>query len=158
MGREGNKVKTKTILRALSAMCVSAVLTISTAFAQAPVPYHPGETLTFTVAFDGPDIAKLTGAQLYFRLSGALHPDQHGFTTQLSFNQSKTIRPGSFEVSLTIPDNAASGSYKLFQANTGTPDVGWSYQDNLPSLTIEVDNSTHLAMPTLKGITQDPRP
>lgn len=152
------KKRTKTAVRALCAMCASAVFTLSAAFAQAPTPYHPGDTISFTVTFDGPDVSKLTGANLYFRTSDAVRPDQKGFATQLAFSGSNTLRPGSFKVSLTIPENAASGSYHLFQANTGTPDVGWVYQDNLPSVTIEVDNSKHLAMPTLKSVTQDPRP
>ena len=141
------------------AFLLCATLFLSTAaFAQAPTPYHPGDTLSFKVRFEGADAGKLVNAQLYFRLTSAIHGDQQAFNTQIGVNQSKTISPGEFEVSIVIPRYMATGTYQLFQLNAGAGDVGFVYQNGLPSLIVNVDSHERLERPELKGITETSKP
>jgi hypothetical protein len=148
----------RAIVIALYAACVGAALTIPTAFAQAPTSYHPGQTVSFNVTFEGIDVSKLTGAQLTLDMISSLHDDQAGFVTQININPSHSTGVGSFEISMVIPDNQGSGTYRLASVSTGTPNIGFSYRDGLPTLTITIDNPNRFTKPALKSVKETSRP
>jgi hypothetical protein len=145
-------VKTKTIFFALCAVCASAVFSISTAFAQSPTVYHPGDSLSFTVKFDGDGVEKLTAAQVSLALSSPVREDQKAFLTSINLNSGGATRPGVFDASGKIPDFVASGTYTLRQVSTGTQFVGFLYRSDLPTITIAVENNQHFTQPQLKSV------
>jgi hypothetical protein len=157
--RWSSQMVIKTIVKAFCALCACVALaTASPTFAQIPAPYHPGETISFSISFDGKDASKMTGAQAYFRLTSRLHDEQQAFSTQLGVTTAKPISPGVFEISIVIPPNMATGTYSFFQANTGTPDVGFVYNEGLPILTVTIENSSEISKPAFKSIKETSKP
>ncbi|MGO9952883.1 MAG: hypothetical protein ACLPN1_11835 [Dissulfurispiraceae bacterium] len=137
---------------ALYALCVGAALTTSTAFAQVPTAYKPGDTLSFTIKFDGEGLEKLTNASVNLTLTSPVKEDQKAFLTYINVSAGSGARPGVFEVSAKIPDYTASGTYTLHVVNTGTPYVGFSYSEGLPSITITVINNDRFEKPKLRSV------
>lgn len=147
----------KAIYRALCALCASTIFTAA-AFAQAPTPYHPGETLSFTVTFTGPDADKVVGAQLSFELSGNAEPGQEAFSRTMMAGGGNEAAKGSLTVGVMIPKGIATGTYKLTRLSAGTRDVGWVYQSGLPDITVRVENPSHLKQPVLQSIKETSKP
>ena len=112
----------------------------STALAQPPAVYRPGKTVTIEAEFDGPDIDKLTGTTVWLNLDGSPSAGQENFQQQLRVDKAAPIGPGKFDVSGVIPDNIATGTYKLFRIDTGAPDVGASFMNGLPDIRIRIEN------------------
>jgi hypothetical protein len=146
-------MKTKLIVRVLYTFCVGAILTLcSEAFAQAPTAYKPGDTLSFTVRFEGDGIDRLAGAQVNLVLTSPIHDDQKNFLTYINANAGSAAKPGIFEATIKIPDFVASGTYTLRQVSTSTAYVGFTYKDDFPPITITVENKENFSQPKLKGI------
>lgn len=84
--------------------------------AQTPVPvvYHPGQTITVTVTFEGKDADKIVSAAMNMTIPEQ-PKDQAGFQNSFYSPASKNVGPNKFEISFTIPDLQASGDYKLDQ-------------------------------------------
>ena len=149
---------TKTITRALCALFAYVALA-TTAQAQAPTAYKPGDTLTFTVKFEGDGVDRLTGAQVTLDLTSHPQDDQKAFLTSLNANRTPAGgRAGVFDVSIKIPDFIASGTYMLRRVSTGTPYVGFSYSEDLPAITITVENHEHFTEPKLKSVEKTSNP
>jgi hypothetical protein len=149
----------KVIIRVFYALCACLTFaTTATAFAQAPTPYHPGQTISFTVTFEGVDAGKLLGAQLLFRLTSPLHEDQPGFDTIVNVSNSKPAGPDAFEASIVIPASTATGTYRLERVSAGAKETGFSYTDGLPALVVTVENPARFIKPAVKGIKETSRP
>lgn len=148
-------MKLKTIL---PVVCVWALAVMaSSVHAQAPTAYKPGDLLTFTVRFEGESASKLSNAGVHLDLTTPVHDDQKAFITYLNVTGGQT-KPGTFDTVLRIPDFIASGTYKLTHVNAGTPYVNFDYAQDLPDITITVDNSDHFAKPALKSVEKTSHP
>ena len=149
-------MKSQSIVATLCALCASAVMLISsTAFAQIESTFGPKEPISLTVTFEGSEADRLTGAQVYFELSGERQSDQLQYSGELNINQSKQVSPGVFVVSGNIPENAATGSYQLNQVRGIVNGGSIIYSKELPTLTVTVKNS--LVLPKLKSVTLNPK-
>lgn len=147
-------MKAKFIILALCA-CASAVFAISTAFAQAPAVYHPGDKIPYTVKFEGPNADKLTSVYLEFDRTGVAHKDQDSppFQQAVSAWELKTIGPGVYEVTLEIQPFSQSGTYKLAAVFSKIDQFQHNYGPDLPALSFTVDNPAHAPQwPELKGV------
>lgn len=143
----------------LCALCASLAITLNpSAFAQVPAPYHPNQKLSFRVTFEGLDVSKLTGANVYLNLQGPIRGDEQGFTNQIGLGQWTQISPGVFEVSTTIATNVATGTYSLVEVDALAGAIRFTYRDHLPELTISFDNNDHVKRPELKGIIETSKP
>lgn len=150
-------MKRMRIVSWLCALCAGLALA-PTVLAQATAVYHPGDTLSFTVKFDGDGVEKLTGAQVNLTLTSPPREDQKAFLTYINVSANGAVRPGVFEASGKIPDFVASGTYTLRQVSTGTQFVGFTYRDNLPSITIVIENDQHFTEPKLKSVEKTSNP
>jgi hypothetical protein len=97
-----------------------------------------------------PDANKIAGVSLTFGLQGSKTAGQEDFQDQLNANASVALPSHTFHVSITIPSNIASGTYKIIQASAGEPDVGGIYKGTeLPNLTVRIDNPRTFSKPKL---------
>ncbi len=117
---------------------------LSSAFMQAqgpgPLPRHPGDVIKYEIRFDGPnaDKIKTVSAQM---VTNSIPRDQSGFTN--GFGTSHQFTPSSpktFDIEMTIPNNIATGDYRLnsidARADEGAPT--YSNQDySVPIIHIE---------------------
>lgn len=112
--------------------------------------YKPGDTLHYTVTFDGNPSFDSVG--LYF-VAGEVPPDQSGLTNALTVGRSKKVSAGKFEVEEEIPANAASGTYRLSQVQAGiNPNGGKGYDASSFHESIEIDNGVRYEFPPLKSV------
>jgi hypothetical protein len=156
---KGETMAIKASIKALCALCASAILFVgSQALAQAPTAYKPGDLLTFTVRFDGDGIDKLNNANVHLDLMSPVHEDQKAFVKYLNVSSGNPTRPGVFDVSLKIPDFIASGTYTVRSVSTGTAYVNFTYNDDLPVITITVENNEHFTQPSLKSVEKTSHP
>lgn len=126
-------------------LCFSLLLA-SCAFAQQPQPLakHPGDVIKYQIVFDGPNADKIKTVFARMSCDGPIQKDQAGFTGQ--FNTVGQVPPSSaktFTVEMKIPDNAASGEWRLnFDAMAAEGSA--NYQDGqeftVPSVHIENPN------------------
>ncbi len=72
--------------------------------------YNPGDTLHYTVTFDGDPNFDSVG--VYFQ-GGEVPPDQSGLTNGFSVTRFRKAAPGKFEVEGEIPGNVATSTYRL---------------------------------------------
>jgi hypothetical protein len=106
-----------------------------------------------------PDRAlRFIGANAFFNLVSGPHADQAGFVPQLRLDNAAQSGPGEFTISLTVPATAASGTYRRGTVEANTHEVGLSYNQDLPSLAITVENPAHFTRPTLKSVKELSRP
>ena len=150
------------ILFALYALCVGAALTTSTASAQIPTAYKPGDLLTFIVVFDGPGTDQIGAINVEMHLTTPQHNDQPSFSTGFAASKIKPLGGGKFEVSTIIHEYVASGTYAFNRVTAGPAELGgiWDYPhaEGAPPITIIVDNDKHFAKPTLKSVEKTSKP
>jgi hypothetical protein len=127
--------------------------------AQAPV-YHNGDVIRVSVAFDGPDAARIEA--IAFAAEMGVQPDtsQAGFQNSFFCDQSKSKKtaPNTFECSFTIPGTQASGEYTLSQIR-GYAHVGdqiqlfWGSAADFPKKMLRIENSNKFLKPSIKDVT-----
>ncbi len=121
--------------------------------------YHPGETLTLSLAFDGPGAVQLH--ELRMTLTAPENKDQPGLAASIMTITSKKSGPEEFEVRYVIPESQATGDYNLVQviARTEGPNpLTFSYNrtNNLPPLAVRIENDRRGVKPKLKAVTALP--
>jgi hypothetical protein len=123
--------------------------------AQTPT-YHPGDTVTVSIAFDGPDADKITSAA--WNLSTPKTPNNEaGFSPSLYCSTSKVSGPKTFDVSCKIPNNQSSGEYQITELRGAVDSLGVTlfYErgtDEVPIIVIRIDNSHMLTKPSIKSV------
>jgi hypothetical protein len=114
-----------------------------------PATRHPGDVLKVQVKFDGPDAGKIKTVSLYLGYSGETIPaDQKGFRTGFSGDNTQATSPNTFQPSITIPNDAATGEYIVYvnaTANPGAWQYEGGYQFEFP--TIHIENRSTLTPP-----------
>jgi len=151
----------KAITQIIGALCACLIFaTASTAFAQLPTPYGPGDPVSFTVSFDGEGAKDVSSIDVRFNLGGRPADDQPGFAREFDITSVTPLAPGKFKVFGKIPTYVASGTFKLTSVFAGPSELGnvWDYEPVIPELTIVVRDDKHFAKPNLKGVEINPRP
>jgi hypothetical protein len=129
--------------------------------AQPPSKYHPGDTVKIVIMFDGKDAGKLAAAQASMTTGEQPPKDQAGFHNNLTLDNVNHTGPGTFEVSGQIPDNVATGIYRLTQIRAqseGVYQATFVYSDRLPDLNIMVENAKHFEKPSIKSVKEVSKP
>ncbi len=121
------------------------------------VSYKPSQNVIVVVTFEGKDASKVTGAEYTFQLDGQVPSSQPRFNEQLTCGQSKSAgRPNTFEISCSIPTNAADGDYHLSQITAlfrEFGNMGLLYNSaEFPARKIRIDNSNTLTKPAIKDV------
>lgn len=114
--------------------------------------YKPGDTLRYTVAFDGdPNFASLA---IVFQKRGPVEPSQTGLSAGFGISYFAKRAPGVFNVEGKIPPTTATGIYDLVEVDTGiAPSGSHSYDTKKFGLTISVENDQKYEFPPLKSVT-----
>lgn len=128
---------------------------LTSAFLQAqeapkPLPRHPGDVIKYEIEFGGPNADKIKTVSARMN-TDRVPKDQSGFTTQINTSgEFKESSPKTFVIEMKIPDNAATGDYRLF-VNANATEGGASYADgqefNIPA--IRVENPRTFAPPAI---------
>lgn len=118
--------------------------------------YHPGDMLRISVTFDGPDAGKIQRAAFAINTSESAK-NQPGFAISLYTQESKLTAPNTFEISVKIPENQASGDYLLtmIRGFVAEPEVMLEYHNtsgDFKERTYTIVNRDHLVKPTIKDI------
>lgn len=118
--------------------------------------YHPGDTITLSLVFDGPGAVQLH--ELRMTLTAPENKDQPGLAASIMTITSKKSGPEEFEVRYVIPESQATGDYNLIQvlARTAGPNpLTFSYDrtNNLPPLVVRIENDRRGVKPKLKAVT-----
>jgi|ERR1022692_3181318 hypothetical protein len=120
----------------------------------APV-YHAGDIIRISVTFEGPDAGKIRRAAVDMRISASAK-DQPGFAIDLYAGESRPTTPNTFEVSIKIPANQASGDYKLgmMRGFVDEPNVMLQYDapGDFKERIYTIENREHFVKPTIKDI------
>ena len=143
-------------------MCVCLILALI-AFsrnveAQA-LTFHPGQTATFDIVFEGKDAGDISSVAGRLTLTTTPKPDQPNFPTTMIVNSWKKTGPKAFELSIAIPGNSASGNYHFdqiyanFDDNKGAPVQVIYTPGEFPESTITVDNPKNIEKPKIKSLT-----
>ena len=112
--------------------------------------YKPGDTLRYTVTFDGDP--NFHSVAIIFQ-SNSVPPDQSGLRSNFDIEHSERTSRGIFEVDGTIPANAATGTYLLSVIQTRIDPQGVKdYDAKAFHETVDVDNSTKYEFPPLKSV------
>jgi hypothetical protein len=113
--------------------------------------YKPGDTVRYTVAFDGDP--KFDNVVMNF-YSQSVPPNQSGLTNGFSIGRFRKTASGTFEVEGEIPPNVASGRYELANVSAQISPYGSkSYDAREFHEVLTVDNSARYEFPPLKSIT-----
>jgi len=116
--------------------------------------YHPDDVIRLQVTFEGPNIADLRWVSIQLYGQQLVAKDQPGFENQLSGGDSKRISENTFETSFKIPQNAATGDYKLVLAAT-VPGRSLRYESpkDFKEEIFHIDNPSHFESPKIKSVT-----
>jgi hypothetical protein len=149
------------INRMLWTLILAILAFVGSAKAQATPPpvYHPGQTISVSVTFDGPDAPKIIGANMTAHLMGQPKPSQPEFQTGFGATEQTKTGPNTFKIDFTISDNQASGDYQFVQisatlqiGNNGRVSFVYAPQDyQIKTFTIENPNT--VTKPGIKNIT-----
>jgi hypothetical protein len=124
--------------------------------AQGPLPRHPGEVIKYQIKFDGPnaDKIKTVSAQM---ITNSIPKDQSGFTNGFgTAHQFTPSSPRTFDIELTIPDNIATGDYRLQMVAARADEGSATYSEQDYSVPIiHVENPRTFTPP---GIAVKPLP
>jgi hypothetical protein len=151
-------MKPNPISRAAIFMVLTALVFCGSAKAQtptAPVEYRPGDIIKISVTFEGKDADKITAVSMYLVNSNP-PTDQRGFQHDARSGDSKPTGPNTFELSYPIPDNIATGDYKLTDITASfykPAQVNLSYDvSEFPAKTFTIKNSKTLVKPKIKDV------
>ncbi len=114
------------------------------------LPKHPGDVIKYEIRFDGPnaDRIKTVTAQM---ITNSIPKDQSGFTngfgTAHLFNPSS---PKTFDIEMTIPNNIATGDYRLSRIDARADEGSAVYSDQDYSVPIiHVENPRTFTPPSI---------
>jgi len=140
----------KTIVMSILLIVVSAV---SASAQEAAVVFHPGETIHILVSFKTPPIS-IASAVCAFGIVGQPDKKQEQLAQNFPINQVKKVTDTQFEVSGTIPEHIASGTFRLSWINIGINGVGKSYAEgtDFKELTIHILNPEHPEFPAIDDV------
>jgi hypothetical protein len=146
-------MKTKTTINiAVFVLAVAGMLA-----AQPAVPtFHDGDTIELSVAFDGPDAAKITRVVMN-ATAGEPAKNQSGFTNNVFPGESRPNGPNAFIVSFKIPANQASGEYQLGEIRAITDSnapvtLSYTAVADFPATKFKIENRNHIVKPTIKDV------
>ena len=82
---------------------------------------HAKDVRTLRVTFTNPIPKPGAGVNLYYTLDGNRQPKQADFSNQFTFNAGEPARVNetTFDVTATIPERMAAGTYKLTRVEVG---------------------------------------
>jgi hypothetical protein len=147
-------------IRILFLAVATLLLAATTSNAQVPVmglTYHPGDKVRVTVTFKAP-VAASQGT-VRFDLQGQPLDTQQGFPTLITGSEFKKISDTQCEISSTIPDFAASGTYRLRFVVISVGDANKSYvfgSDFTEVVSIQVADPKRVQFPEIGDITVNP--
>jgi len=121
-------------------------------------PYHPGDVLHVLVKFSGPDARKISSAAVNLEFVGdanAIRKDQPNFASTLYLSEShSTPEPNTFDVSIKVPINQASGEYRVgyLRGIITEPSVVIEYRApaDFKERTYTIDNPERIVRPTVE--------
>jgi uncharacterized membrane protein len=141
---------TRNVLRI--ALVILSTLSLVQAQEAKPLPRHPGDVIKYRITFDGPNADKIKMVYARMNITAQIPKDQAGFTSQ--FNTAGQIQPSSpktFDIEMKIPDNTATGEWRLHFTATATEGSA-EYEDgqefNVPN--VQVDNPRTFTPPAVK--------
>jgi hypothetical protein len=130
----------------LACLIAVAIVLNMTAYGQQPqagspsVTRHPGDVLHYQVKFEGGDADKITEARIGLRTE-SIPADQPGLTNGFQGSCTKSSPPQAhlFECQATIPNNAATGNYRVSNvaAIAGVLSKGYNEDFHVPLVPIE---------------------
>lgn len=117
--------------------------------AQRAVDYRePGDVIRLEVSFDGPDAARIKTVAVYLRDLNGLSSDQQGFMTQFNSNAVGPAHASTFDVSVQIPQSAATGEYAVFViATTDNNSLRYDSGDQFKVATYHIRNKSGFPPP-----------
>ncbi len=123
----------------------------------ATVVFHPGDSVHILVAFKTP--STFDGAVFSFGLIGQPDKKQEGLGLGFQGNQFKKISDTQVEITGTVPEHSASGTYRLNWINITIKAVGKQYNEgsDFKELTITVLNPEHPEFPVIDDVRLAPR-
>jgi hypothetical protein len=116
------------------------------------LPRHPGDVIKYEIKFDGPNADRIK--TVYARMNTGQNPpkDQAGFSNQFStLGQVQASSPRTFAVEMKIPDNVATGEYRLYISATaaeGGADYADGQEFDVPA--VHVENPRTFTPPSIK--------
>jgi hypothetical protein len=124
--------------------------------------YAPGDLVTFSLAFDGHDVAQIDQVRIGFRAQSPAPSDQQTFEVSFFGGQSARLDENKFEANIRVPVNVATGDYDLYlvRATSKPPltlTLGYEGGD-LPKRTIRIRNPAHFIKPTIKDAKEVSKP
>jgi hypothetical protein len=141
------------MLRQIAVLLVAATSLVAQN-SQAPtgISHHfkPGDTLRYTVTFEGDP--NFDNVNISFQ-TGGVPSDQSGLTNNFGVGRSRRVAPGKFEVEGEVPNNVASGTYRLSSVQTRiSPSGVKDYDASSFHEIFEIDNGTKYEFPPLKSV------
>jgi len=112
--------------------------------------YHPGDQVHVIITFAGS--VDLSGGGVAFNLEKLDTDGQRLWTRNFNLTQLKRLLPNQYEASGSIPEFAASGTYRLIRAWSGVADLtkGYDYPDTLrENITIRIINEHRDPLPAV---------
>lgn len=121
-----------------------------------PQVFRPGDTIKISVTFEGPDAGNISAAQANLTVP-EIQKGQEGFKGEMFPGNCTPAGPNTFMVSFPIPENQASGEYKLEQlrattAIKGTPITLIYYSVEFPAKTYRIENPNHIVKPKITDV------
>lgn len=152
----------KTMTRMFCALCTwAALVTISSAVAQSPKVYRPGDRIPYRISFEGANAAKLGSVQVHFSLITPASEDQVQppflLNLWLTGSTPKMVSHGVYEVTLAIPAYAPDGIFSLDMVEVSSGPFTHIYSTGLPAITLAVGHTAQPPeWPKLKGVELSP--
>lgn len=132
--------------------------------AQQQEAYKPGGTIRISFTFTGQDADHLRRAEVELRTAPQPPKDQQGFRTTLYGGDSKPIGNNNCcEVSLNIPESAATGDYAITLIRAYTEgnllSVEYHSPDDFPNMPpFRIKNDKRFVKPTIKDVKELSKP
>jgi hypothetical protein len=140
-------------------LLVLVVICATTVSAQeASVVFHPGESIHVLVTLKAPP-ATFDGVSFAFGMLGQPDKKQEQLGTSFQGNDFKKITDEQFEMTVTIPEHTASGTFRLSWINITVKHIAKQYQEgsDFKVLTITILNPEHPEFPTIEDVKLAPR-
>lgn len=117
-----------------------------------------------SVTFEGPDADKIEKADMVMR-TPRVETNQAGFSPDLATRDYKKVRPNTdtLELSFRIPDNQASGDYKLdvirgITSGNNELVIQYNSPSDFSSPVFSIESPRRFIKPTIKGVNEVRRP
>jgi hypothetical protein len=125
---------------------------------ESSVVFHPGESVHILVTLKSPP-ATFDGVSFAFGILGQPDKKQELLGTSFQGSEFKKITDEQFEMTVTIPEHTASGTFRLSWINIAVKRVSKQYQEgsDFKVLTITILNPEHPEFPTIDDVRLAPR-